>query len=343
VERRAATPLPRPLDERGLARLLGRLNEGIVAVDEELEVVYANPAAEQLVGTLPGTHLADPWPEPSLRELAARLHAPGADEVDVVVRPDPDHAFRLQGLPGSPGSAGSAAIFVLIDISERERVERAEREFVANAAHEFRTPLTAITSAIEVLQAGAKQLDPERDLFLGHIEREAARLRRLTHSLLLLARAQTLRERPRVELVELEPLLDEAARVAAVRPNVRVEVDCPRDLGALANREMAEQILSVLVSNAAHSTAKGEIELRGRHGGSEAVVTVADTGTGVTDEVIARVGDRFVTASEGGFGLGLSIACQLAEALDGHLELARRPSGGTLATLRLPFARIRRQ
>ena len=87
-----------------------------------------------------------------------------------------DRAFRLQGLPGGPESA---AIFVLIDISERERREQGEREFVANAAHELRTPLTAITSAIEVLQAGAKHFESERDLFLGHIEREAARLRRL--------------------------------------------------------------------------------------------------------------------------------------------------------------------
>jgi two-component system, OmpR family, phosphate regulon sensor histidine kinase PhoR len=339
VARRAATALPHRLDEHGLARLLGRLNEGILAVDENLEVVFANPAAEQLLGTRAGKELADPWPEPSFRELAARLHEPGADELDVLVRIDDDRAFRLQGLPGGPETA---AIFVVIDISERERLERGEREFVANAAHELRTPLTAITSAIEVLQAGAKHFEPERDLFLGHIEREAGRLRRLAHSLLLLARAQALHEEPRVELVELAPPLHEAASLAAARPSVRLAVDCPSDLGALANREMVEQILSVLVANALRYTASGEIELRGRRDGREAVVEVADTGTGVPDEVIERLGDRFLRGSEGGFGLGLSIARQLAEALHGRLELARRPTGGTLATLRLPLARLTR-
>jgi two-component system phosphate regulon sensor histidine kinase PhoR len=339
VGRRAATILPSRLDEHGLARLLARLNEGILAVDEHLEVVFANTAAEQLLATRAGAQLADPWPEPSLRGLAARLHDPGAEELDTLVRVDGDRAFRLQGLPGGPESA---AIFVLNDISERERRERGEREFVANAAHELRTPLTAITSAIEVLQAGAKHFESERDLFLGHIEREAARLRRLAHSLLLLARAQTLREQPRVELVELAPLLEDAAAVAAERPSIRVQVDCPRDLGALANREMVEQILSVLVSNALRYTAEGEVELRGRRDGREAVVEVADTGTGVPDEVIERVGDRFLRGSEDGFGLGLSIARQLAEALHGRLELARRPPRGTLATLRVPFARMTR-
>jgi two-component system, OmpR family, phosphate regulon sensor histidine kinase PhoR len=339
VARRPATAFRRRLDEHGLARLLARLNEGILAVDESLEVVFANPAAEQLLGTRAGTQLADPWPEPSLRELAAALHDPGAEELDLPVRIDDQRAFRLQGLPGG---SESAAILVLIDISERERRERGEREFVANAAHELRTPLTAITSAIEVLQAGAKHFESERDLFLGHIEREAARLRRLAHSLLLLARAQALHEQPRVELVELAPLLEEAVAVVAARPSIRIQVECPPDLGALANREMVEQILSVLASNAVRYTAQGEIGLRGRRDGREAVIEVADTGTGVPDEVIERVGDRFVRGSEDGFGLGLSIAQQLAEALHGRLELARRPEGGTLATLRLPAARMTR-
>ena len=339
MARRGDTAFPRRLEEHDLSRLLARLNEGILAVDENLEVVFANPAAEQLLGARAGTQLGDPWPEPSLRELAARLHDAGAEELDVVVRVGDDGAFRLQGLPGG---REFAAIFVLIDISEREQRERGEREFVANAAHELRTPLTAITSAIEVLQAGAKHFESERDLFLGHIEREAARLRRLAHSLLLLARAQTLREPPRVELVELAPLLEDAASVAAERPAVRVHVDCPRDLGALANREMVEQIVSVLVSNAVRYTAEGEIALSGRRDGREAVVEVADTGKGVPDEVIERVGDRFLRGSEDGFGLGLSIARQLAEALHGRLELARRPEGGTLATLRVPVARMTR-
>jgi two-component system phosphate regulon sensor histidine kinase PhoR len=232
---------------------------------------------------------------------------------------------------------------VFIDISERERRERAEREFVANAAHELRTPLTAITSAIEVLQAGAKNYEPERDLFLGHIERECARLRRLAHSLLLLARTQTLREQPRVEIVELRPLLELATAAAPPPPDVRVTVECPPDLAALAHREMVEQILSVLTSNAYRYTPEGSVELRGRREGRQAVVEVLDSGDGVPDHVVERLGDRFLQGSRGGFGLGLSIAAQLAEALGGELALARRETGGTSATLRLPAARLTRQ
>ncbi|HEV2901982.1 MAG TPA: histidine kinase dimerization/phospho-acceptor domain-containing protein, partial [Gaiellaceae bacterium] len=92
------------------------------------------------------------------------------------------------------------AVGVLRDVTVREQAERAERDFVTNAAHELQSPLAAIVSAIEVLQAGAKD-GPERDVFLAHIERESDRLARLVRALLILARTQTGVEAPRDELV----------------------------------------------------------------------------------------------------------------------------------------------
>ena len=84
---------------------------------------------------------------------------------------------RTYALVGDPGARrGADAILVLTDISERERRERAEREFVANAAHELGTPLTAITTSLEVLRAGAKEDPAERDRFLELIERQTSRL-----------------------------------------------------------------------------------------------------------------------------------------------------------------------
>ena len=88
-------------------------------------------------------------------------------------------------------------LIVLDDLTEQERRELAEREFVTNAAHELRTPLTTIIGAVEVLQAGAKDDPVERDRFLAHIEREAERLARLARALLTLARAHAGQERPR--------------------------------------------------------------------------------------------------------------------------------------------------
>src|SRR5204863_25560 len=131
-----------------------------------------------------------------------------------------DHIYALTGIPARPGT--SDAILVVADISERERRERAEREFVANAAHELGTPLTAISASLDVLQSGAKEDGVQRDHFLALIERQTQRLNRLRRALLALARAQTRHEPLQLEPVPLSELLERIADVA--RPGAAAEV-----------------------------------------------------------------------------------------------------------------------
>ena len=143
-------------------------------------------------------------------------------------RPDEERALALVGIPAQP--EGDTVLIVLDDLTEKERRELAEREFVSNAAHELRTPLTTIIGAVEVLQAGAKDDPLERDRFLAHIGREADRLARLARALLTFARAHAGQERPRVETVPLAGCSRTSRRSCDPRDGVTVEVDCPPDL-----------------------------------------------------------------------------------------------------------------
>jgi len=178
--------------------LLERLHEGVVTVDADLVVQFANAEARRLLGgrLTEGDPLPDPWDGFSLRSFAERLFDTTASLAQERVTPDEDRALTVVGIPAQP--EGDTVLIVLDDLSEQERRELAEREFVSNAAHELRTPLTTIIGAVEVLQAGAKDDPVERDRFLAHIEREAARLARLARALLTLARAHAGQERPRV-------------------------------------------------------------------------------------------------------------------------------------------------
>src|SRR5207248_3279991 len=117
------------------------------------------------------------------------------------------------------------------------------------------------------LSAGAKEDPVERDRFLGHIERESGRLARLARAMLTLARAHSGQEQPRVEAVELRPLLREVA--AGLRPHagVAVDVDAPAGLSVDANRDLLEQTRRNLGENAAKHTARGSICLRARSDG----------------------------------------------------------------------------
>lgn len=222
---------------------------------------------------------------------------------------------------------------------EQVRRESAEREFVTNAAHELQSPLTAIVSAIEVLQAGAKD-GPERDIFLDHIERASARLARLARALLVLARAQSGSEPPRTEVVALEPLLSEVAAMLSTGEGVTVVVSCPADAAALLNRELAEQAIFNVAENAAKYTDTGSIELAATSPDGEAVITVSDTGRGIEAGEQEFVFQRFYRSGRGagdeGSGLGLAIARAATEAMGGTVELESVVGRGTVVRFRFP-------
>lgn len=217
---------------------------------------------------------------------------------------------------------------------------RAEREFVTNAAHELQSPIAAIMSAVEVLQAGAKDT-PDRYLFIDHIERESQRLGRLTRALLTLARAQSEVEEPRTEIVDLRPMLEAIAARMDPAAGVSVTVHAPVDLALVANRELLEQMISNVVRNAVKYTEKGSIRLESNMRHRHVEIRVVDTGIGISAEDLPRVAERFYRADESkeGFGLGLAIVDAALEVMGGELEVASDgPGQGTTVTMKLPLA-----
>jgi PAS domain S-box-containing protein len=259
-----------------------------------------------------------------------------------VERTKPDGSVVVLGVTASPvlDSSGriTASVSIFEDVTLREARERAEFEFVMNAAHELQTPLAAIRSAVEVLQAGAKDA-AERDLFIGHIERESERLERLTRALLTLARARTEFENPRTELIELCPLLEAIAERMEPALGVSLTVDCPVDLALVSNHELLVQAVSNVVRNSVKYTQAGSIRLTGRASAANVDIVVSDTGSGISKEALPLVADRFYQAdvSKEGFGLGLAIVRSAVEVLGGTLEIV---SGGvdrgTTVTMTLP-------
>ena len=327
-------------------RLLARLHQGIVTVDRDGRVEFANPAARRLLGAphlRGGDPLPQPWPELSLRRLLAGAFRPGASLVRARVAPDEQRAFALAVIPAGPDE--DTAVLVVTDLAPREQSERAEREFVANAAHELRTPLTTIIGAIEVLQEGARERPADRDRFLAHIERESRRLGRLTHALLTLARYQTGEQVPSLVPVEVRPLLEQIGGEVSPVATVPLEIDCPAGLVALTDRDLVAQALLNLATNASQHTDSGRIELAARATDDEAslVVEVRDTGRGIPWETQERIFDRFYRGDgrdARGFGLGLAIVRQAVRALDGIVEIESTPGDGTTVRMTLSAANV---
>jgi two-component system sensor histidine kinase VicK len=329
-----------------LKLLFERLDLSVITVTRDLRIEFANSSALLLLLLLPerpagGQDLPELWPELSLTKLAAELFKPGASPGEWHVAPqDSDSRYLVRGIPAL---GLDTVVIVIRDVTESERLIEAEREFISNAAHELRTPLAAIVSAIDVLELGAKEVPVERDRFLEHIGREADRLVRLTASLLALARAQTLGERVRTELLELKPLLEEVIESVCTEADLRVALTCPEGLVAIANRELTLQALENLCANALRYTSEGRIDIKAREvEGNAVLIDIIDTGPGIPSELRGRVLHRFVRGGDGstGFGLGLAIASQAVDAIGGTLELDSEPGRGTTARVTLPAARL---
>jgi len=315
--------------------LLERLHDGVVAVDDDLNVEFANPAAGELLGARleVGTRLPA-WQPFALDDFARSLFLPGATAAQERADLDDGPSYSIVGLPA--GGTPPVAVIVLSDVTAQERRERAEREFVANAAHELRTPVAAIASAVEVLENGAKEHPLERDRFLRIVSRQSGRLNRLVRALLVLARAQTREEAVPFESVQLLPVLEDVATDlrTGISSATRIIVDCPPGLCATGHCELIEEIVSNLASNAAKHGAPGEIVLRAREVASGVTIEIHDSGPGIRPEQRERLFDRFYRGSSldtEGFGLGLAIAREAVAALGGRIELVGRPGGGTTA------------
>jgi two-component system sensor histidine kinase VicK len=249
---------------------------------------------------------------------------------------------RTISIVGVPAGASELAVVVLSDITEQERRERAEREFVTNASHELRTPVSAIVSAVEALQTGAKDSPTDRDAFVALIDRQATRLSRLIRSLLLLARAQSQQGGLQLEPVELLPLFEEIASSAETRDGeVSIQVDCAPGVAALAHTDVVEQVVANLLGNAVKHTSVGSVLLSARREGTDIVVEVTDNGAGMTVEAQQRMFDRFYSGHGGrrdGFGLGLAIVRDAVRALGGSVEIDSEAGRGTTARVILAAA-----
>ncbi|HLX31441.1 MAG TPA: ATP-binding protein [Gaiellaceae bacterium] len=328
-----------------LRLLLERLHEGVLTIDQDLVVHFANAEARRLLGgrLAEGDPLPEPWPGFALREFAQMLFDERSQPVQLHVTPDENHAFGLVGIPSQPET--DWALVVIDDLTEQERRELAEREFVSNAAHELRTPLTTIIGAVEVLQAGAKEDPAERDRFLAHIERESGRLARLARAMLTLARAHSGQEQPRAEIVAVAPLLREVAAELRPHPGVAIDVEAPEELSVEANPDLLEQALRNLGENAAKHTIRGSVVLRAHVHGDSVAVEVEDSGPGMSPEVQRHVFDRFYRGERDadGFGLGLAIVRETVRTLGGRIELDSSPGAGTVFRIVLARARVREE
>jgi len=201
-------------DRQKLRTVLGGMVEGVIAIDGQQRVLFANERAAQLLDfpndAVVGRKLWEVVRQRAIQEVvqrAERSAEPHREELDWNGPAVKSLAVYVARLPGSPSSPSGGAVLVLQDTTELHRLERLRREFVANVSHELKTPLSVIKVCTETLQDGAVEDAENRGGFLEQIDEQANRLHTLILDLISLARIESGAEVFDFQNVPLPPLI----------------------------------------------------------------------------------------------------------------------------------------
>jgi two-component system phosphate regulon sensor histidine kinase PhoR len=336
------------------------LPDPLIAVDRHRRIVRTNRAAMMLLGpTLPDRDLSTALRHPELLAAidallsmaAGNFVGPDQVAVDLVLTgtPERDVIAHARRLPRAAAD-GSLALIVLHDTTALRRAERMRADFVANASHELKTPITGIMGFIETLRGPAREDASARERFLGIMAEQADRMRRLVDDLLMLSRIeQHEHARPDSEvdvgrvLESVRDLLQLKASSRKVAVELSIDPALPRAIG---DRDELTVVFQNLIDNALkYARPATTVKVTAQPGGTDRLaVTVSDEGDGIPAAHLPRLTERFYRVDNarsrqlGGTGLGLAIVKHVVNRHRGRLDIQSTPGKGSVFTVTLPIA-----
>jgi len=325
-------------EKRQLNQLLSSFTDGVAAIDNIGCLTHYNPALMKMFGAVEVKVPMDLVPDASIWEMfrtvyesrePASLHytLPNDRTLWITIVPVTDEEGECTGVVG-----------LFKDVTDLERLERTRRDYVANVSHELRTPLTAVRGLLEPLSDGMIQDEETRQRYYRIMLREVIRLSRLITDMLELSRLQSGTEHMELHAVDLEELLQDTRQNylnEAAQRGIRLVLDAKGVPFAMTDEDRVEQLLVILLDNAMHYTPEGgSITISAAETtGDRILVTVADTGCGISSEDLPQIFERFYKTDksrrEGGTGLGLSIAKQIIDRLGENIFVESEMEQGT--------------
>jgi two-component system CheB/CheR fusion protein len=364
--------------QQWLSAVLTSIGDAVIATDAQGRTTFLNPVAETLTGwqssDAVGRSLTDVFQvvaeetresvdNPVARVLRENTVVGLANHTVLIAKDGTERPIDDSGAPiKEKGGATTGVVLVFRDITDRKHLEhelqrrlkelaeadRRKDEFLAMLAHELRNPLAAISSAVQVTTLTAA--DQEIGDSMEVINRQVKHLARLIDDLFDVSRITRGKIQLRKERLDVGTAVRgaiESARplIEARQHNLAISVPA-RTLPAEADPVRLEQILTNLLTNAAKYTESGgQIGLSAEQEGDAIVIKVRDTGMGIPPDQLARIfdlfaqGDRSLARSEGGLGIGLTLARSLAELHGGSLTATSAGFGkGSEFVVRLPAA-----
>ena len=333
--------LARPVAGARVIRIGSSLEPLVADVDKLTQLMMIVGAIVLLVSPLGGYWLAGRATRPLAKiiDTTARLHPSNLDE-------------RLQ-LRGTRDELDRLSLTVNGLLDRIAAYLEQNRQFTANAAHELRSPLAAIQSSLEVAMGAERSAEEYKDL-IGETLEECGRLRDLVNQLLQLAESDAGRIEIGRDALQLDQVIQKACEMfagVAEAANSRLMIGCLHGAQVYGDANRLRQVINNLVDNAIKFSSEGGtilVKLFTDPFSRYVVLQVSDTGTGIPQEDLPHVFERFYQADKsrqrkerrGGTGLGLSICQSIVAAHGGTIEIDSELGRGTTVTVKLPSARL---
>lgn len=334
-----------------LSSILSSLEDGVIATDLKGNITLANPPAMRRLTSLilaeTGAAELTRLPEDMNKLLDVAMQR-GAAVVRETSWQGRQMIIRMTPLHDSESGKVRAVVSVLHDVTEERRLDRLRKDFIANVSHELRTPLSMMQGYAEALLDEFGDDPAQRRELTEIIHDETLRMRRLVNGLLDLAQLESGQFQLNFADVDLIALVRKVVRkfqTLAVERGVELRLDFPTDpVVVRGDADRLEQVFTNLIDNAIRHTGDGgvvrlDVGVSVRH----ANIRVADTGSGISEEDLPYIWERFYKADKArtrgnsGIGLGLAITRHIVLEHGGDIIVESKPGEGTVFTVAIPL------
>jgi two-component system sensor histidine kinase ResE len=339
-------------EKNKIESILVSMNEGVIAINQDKEIILTNPQAEILLNFSQQNSGSDLNEVIENKELLDIFNS-ALNKQEVAISEFTFDYFQkpvrvlVHVAPIFANDELLGVVGVMQDISERWELEQLQKEFVSNVSHELKTPLTSIQGFVKAIRDKVFKDEESEEEYLNIILGEVKRLTRLVNDLLDLSQIESgqiamnigeynLKEIIQQTILNLQPQID--------KRNLNIITEAPdNDLNIFADRDRIEQVLLNLLNNAiSFSSDKEEVKIKVEDIGEKVKVSIEDNGPGIPEEELKYIWNRFHkvdksrTRNESGTGLGLSIVKKIIEQHQGRVTVESEVGKGSKFSFILP-------
>jgi two-component system phosphate regulon sensor histidine kinase PhoR len=328
-----------------IRRSTDAMPDGAIILDESNEIVMCNKAAKRLAGFKRkkdrGQRVDNILRDPKLSKLLSAGDFRRDVEIASPVRDGNWLNCRIVPF------GANQKLLIIRDVTERVRLTKMRRDFVANASHELRSPLTVISGYLDSL-ADDPELRESWGQPISRMQQQAQRMNHIVGELLELSRLESAGPASTVEVVDVAGLLATARKYYEGREDAAtIEIVMESTAQLLGRGKEIESLISNLLSNAVrHTPPDGTISMKWRSDPQGAEIIVTDSGEGIPSEQISRLTERFFRVDrgrareDGGVGLGLAIVKHVLGRHDGDLTVTSELGKGSEFRCHFPENRL---